>query len=121
MLPKTGNFLQKGLTMQYDAEAYAAVIATALRTELGSTHRSIKTIRRWTGASERTATNWLSADNGPSGPHLASLAHHSDAVLEAFLIMAGRDRAVIDLQVTKMRSELAQALEKIDSIIGGTP
>ena len=107
--------------MQNNAGVYAAVIATALKTELGNTHRSIKIIRRWTGAAERTATNWLSAENGPSGPHLASLASHSDAVLEAFLALAGRDRTIVDLQVRKLRNELAQTLEKIDGIIEGKP
>lgn len=126
MLPKTGTSFQQGLTVQYDSTAYAAVIATALHDELGETHRAVKTIRRWTGAGERTVINWLAAENGPSGPHLAMLAHYSDAVLEAFLIMAGRERVMIELNVTHLREELIAALAAMDRLLdikssGGRP
>ncbi|MBO9462459.1 hypothetical protein [Labrenzia sp. R5_0] len=117
MSQKTGNLLQEGLTVQYDSAAYAALIATALHRDLGNTHRAVKTIRKWTGAGERTATNWLSAENGPSGPHLALLAHHSDTVLEAFLIMAGRERVMVDLQVSHVRQKLVAAIETIDTLL----
>ncbi|WP_298813242.1 hypothetical protein [uncultured Roseibium sp.] len=116
MSQKTGNLLQGGLTHPYDSAAYAALIATALQSELGNTHRAVKTIRRWTGAGERTATNWLSAENGPSAPHLALLAHHSDTVLEAFLIMAGRQRMIVDFRVSHIREKLVAALDTIDSL-----
>jgi hypothetical protein len=117
MLPKTGTSLQQGLTVHYDSAAYAAIIATALHDELGETHRAVKTIRRWTGAGERTVTNWLAAENGPSGPHLAMLAHCSDAVLEAFLVMAGRERVMIELNVAHVREELITALTAIDRLV----
>jgi hypothetical protein len=117
MLPKTSNSLQNGLTNQIDSAAYAAIIATALKKELGGSHRAIKTIQRWTGAGERTAINWLSAENGPSGPYLATLSMHSDAVLEAFLIMAQREHIILDLQIEQIRHELEAALSKIDDLL----
>lgn len=117
MLPKAGTTLHDGLTGRYDSAAYAAVIAAALQGELGSTHRAVKTVRRWTGAGERTAVNWLAADNGPSGPHLVMLAHHSDAVLKAFLVMAAREQVVVDLDLVHARVELAAALAAIDRLL----
>jgi hypothetical protein len=120
MSQKTGNTLRDGLTVPYEPAAYAALIATALQSELGNTHRAVKTIRRWTGAGERTATNWLAAENGPSAPHLALLAHHSDTVLEAFLVMAGRERLIVDYRVSYIREKLVAALATIDSLTDET-
>lgn len=117
MSPKTRNSLQENQIAQYDSAAYAAVVATALRRELGGTHRAVKTVRRWTGAGERTVTNWLTAEHGPSGPHLAMLSQHSDAVLEAFLIMSGRESVIVELRTAQVREVLSTALEQIDRII----
>jgi hypothetical protein len=63
-------------------------IAAALRRDLGSTHQAIKTVMRWTGASERTVKNWFAARSGPSGEHLVALIHHSDEVFERNLLLA---------------------------------
>jgi len=49
---------------------YAASIATALRGELGDSHQAIKTVMRWTGATDRTAKNWVTGIRGPTGEHL---------------------------------------------------
>ena len=90
---KMGTFVPKmGTTVHLDADqaAYRKAIADALRRELGLTHQAIKTVMRWTGASERTAKYWLSGERGPSGEHLIRLAQHSDAVLITILIMAQR-------------------------------
>ncbi|KZM49681.1 hypothetical protein [Labrenzia sp. OB1] len=103
--------------MPYTPDSYAAIVASALKSELGQTHRAVKTIRRWTGAAERTATNWLNAETGPSGPHLAMLAQHSDTVLEAFLIMAGRERVIVDFQLLQVRAKLVAAIAAIDSVL----
>ncbi len=59
-------------------------------TELKGTRRAIKTVAKWTGASERTAKNWLSGRRGPNGPHLIALLAKSDALLEQILVLAGR-------------------------------
>jgi hypothetical protein len=90
---KMGTFVPKmGTTVHLDADqtAFREAIADALRRELGPTHQAIKTVMRWTGASERTAKYWLSGERGPSGEHLIRLAQHSDAVLITILIMAER-------------------------------
>ena len=85
-VPKMGTTVH----LAADQEAYRKAIADALRRELGPTHQAIKTVMRWTGASERTAKYWLSGERGPSGEHLIRLAQHSDAVLITILIMAER-------------------------------
>ena len=85
-VPKMGTTVH----LNADQTAYRKAIADALRCELGLTHRAIKTVMRWTGASERTAKYWLSGERGPSGEHLIRLAQHSDAVLITLLTMAGR-------------------------------
>ena len=90
---KMGTSVPKmGTTVHSDADqvAYRKAIADALRRELGATHQAIKTVMRWTGASERTAKYWLSGERGPSGEHLIRLAQHSDAVLITILTMAER-------------------------------
>lgn len=118
MLPKAGTSSQGDLTGRYDAAAYAAVISAALHDELGSTHRAVKSIGRWTGAGERTIVNWLAADHGPSGPHLMKLAQHSDAVLRAILVMSEREQVMVDLDIVHARAELALALASIDRFLG---
>ena len=67
---KMGTSVPKmGTTVHLDADqaAYRKAIADTLRRELGHTHQAIKTVMRWTGASERTAKYWLSGERGPSG------------------------------------------------------
>ena len=83
-VPKMGTTVH----LAADQEAYRKAIADALRRELGPTHQAIKTVMRWTGASERTAKYWLSGERGPSGEHLIRLAQHSDAVLITILTKA---------------------------------
>ena len=83
---------KKGTVVHLDEipDDYRAAMAMALHTELGSTHRAIKSAMRWTGASERTVKYWLAGERGPSGEHLVSLARHSDAVLVVLLALADR-------------------------------
>jgi len=69
---------------------YRRAIAMALRAELGGTHRAIKSVMRWTDASERTVKYWFAGERGPSGEHLISLARHSDAVMLVVLALADR-------------------------------
>src|SRR5258708_14119476 len=90
MFPKTGNvFPAEGENYFWEGD-YASAIATALQEELGDTHRAVKTVMRWTGASERTAKNWFAGTRGPSGEHLVLLLRHSDAVLHVLLRMSAR-------------------------------
>ncbi len=62
------------------AKDYAELIADALRQEHGNTHRTVKTIMGWTGASERSVKNWLAGEFGPSGYFLMRLCVKSPAV-----------------------------------------
>ncbi|KIM00564.1 hypothetical protein CCC_03166 [Paramagnetospirillum magnetotacticum MS-1] len=69
-----------------------------------------------TGANARAVRNWFAAKNGPSGENLIDLMRHSDEVLEAVLVMAGR----VDLAKVKKlgdaRKQLQQMLALIDEI-----
>lgn len=117
MLPKTSISCGGREGTDEVATHYAASIASALRSELGSTHQATKTVMRWTGAGERTVTNWIAGEHGPSGPHLALLANHSDGVFEAFLALAGRERFIINISVRQLREELLNALAALDRIV----
>lgn len=93
---------------------FSELVAVALRNELGNTRQTIKTIMRWTGASERTVKNWLAATHGPSGEHLVHLVRHSDEVFELFLLMAERKPVVTTVSLMRLRTQLAQTIEQLD-------
>lgn len=80
MLPKKGRMLHPWNGLARSTKDYAQLIADALRQEHGDTHRAVKTIMRWTGASERSVKNWLSGEFGPSGYFLVRLCVKSPAV-----------------------------------------
>ena len=90
LVPKMGTCVHLG-DVPCD---YRAALFMALRTELGSTHRAIKSAMRWTDASERAVKYWFAGERGPNGAHLVSLARHSDAVL--FVLLALADRLVAE-------------------------
>ena len=96
---------------------YASSIAEALRSELGQSHRATKTLMRWTGASDRTAKNWLSGYCGPSGNHLVQLARESDTILATFLGLAGRNRHMVGADLLQIRDALADATALIDELL----
>jgi hypothetical protein len=100
---------------------YASSIADALRTELGRSHRATKTLMRWTGASDRTAKNWLSGCCGPSGRHLICLARESDVVLATLLGLAGRNRHMVGADLLQIRSALLSATDLIDDLLRQDP
>ena len=108
MLPKAGRFLQ------VSPEDYATTIAAALVNHLGDSHRAVKTIGRWTGACERTATNWLNGEAGPRGHHLVGLVAHSDETLAAFLMLAGRRQAVSSTRLFALRDEAERFVRLVD-------
>lgn len=80
MLPKKGRKLHPWNGLARSAKVYAELIAGALHREHDDTHRTVKTIMRWTGASERSVKNWLSGESGPSGYFLMRLCVKSDAI-----------------------------------------
>lgn len=114
MLPKTGRKLHPTSPDGLAGGAFATSIAKALRSELGSTHQSIKTAMRWTGASERTTKHWFSGTHGPNGEHLVSLARHSDEVLLVFLAMADRKPYSVAARFTELRHHLLAIVDYID-------
>jgi hypothetical protein len=69
----------------------------------------------WSG--ERTVKNWLAGISGPSGQHLVDLIRHSDDVLEALLIMVGRQQIVAAHKLVDLRSKLAETVEQVDTFL----
>jgi len=110
MLPKRGKDLHR------DAPelAFAALMARALTSELGRTHQAVKTVMRWTGASERSAKHWLAGTHAPHGAHLVALMRHSDNVAENVLIAAGRHELAAAVGVARIRSQLHEVLAILD-------
>jgi hypothetical protein len=119
MFPKKGNKFPERSTTEY--ADYASSIADALRTELGQSHRATKTLMRWTGASDRTAKNWLNGSCGPSGTHLIQLARESDIVLAAVLGLAGRNRHMVGADLIRIRTALLDATALLDQVLGSEP
>lgn len=116
MLPKTGKKLpaaNASLEVR-GATDYASVIALALRREFNNSRHAVKILMRWTGASERTAKNWISAQRGPSGQDLISLARHSSEVMQAFYVMTGRTELDSSAQF-ELREMLMRAIDLLDT------
>jgi hypothetical protein len=108
MFPKTGRKILAGDR----AAPYASTIAEALRADLSHSHQAIKTLMRWTGANERTAKNWLSGANGPSGEHLLEIIRHSDLVFEGVLSLIDR-KAVLSLRKLEEVHDALQTTAKL--------
>ncbi|MDF3928933.1 MULTISPECIES: hypothetical protein [Pseudomonas] len=112
MIAKMGN------SFPLTAESYSAAVASALSSELGLSHRAIKTLRNWTNASERTTKNWLAGTNGPSGLHLIAIMRHSDKVLSTVLELAQRKSHLTAVFLPALKERLIQTAELIDASIG---
>ena len=95
--------------------AVAREICEALRQELGTTPAAAKAAMGWTGASERTVKNWFAGRYGPNEEHLVSLAANSDAVLVAFLTLAGRTELAATASLSDIRKRVRQMLEILDA------
>ena len=117
MIHKKGNKLHSDPS----GEIYARAIADALRVELGGSHRAIKMLTKWTGASERTAKNWLSGSCGPRGEHLVKLARESDAVLAALLSLCGRHDHLVGASLLEIRNALAAATSLLEALLTDAP
>jgi hypothetical protein len=114
MLPKKGKKLHRQGHDGGGEVKFGKLIADALRAELGSNHRTIKTVMRWTGASERTVKHWFAGSHGPRSEHLVVLSQHSDEVFKAFLLMAGRGPVVLPAKLAELRMKLVEVIEYID-------
>lgn len=67
---------------------------------------------RWTGANERTAKNWLSGNNGPSGEHLLGLMRNSELVFEYVLQRIDR-RPLLSLRKLEQVQDALQSTAQI--------
>ncbi len=117
LLPEAGKKLHlKGHVMDMDHD-FGEMISAALRNEFGNSGQTVKTVMRWTGASERTVKNWLAATHGPSGEHLVHLARHSDKIFQMFLLLAERKPVLTTVSLIRLRSHLTQTIERLDQHI----
>ena len=108
-----------GRVAAYDGYEFAAVIAETLRETFGGTRMSVKTVMAYTGAGERTVKNWFEGKNGPNGENLVELVRHSDEVLEALLLMAGRKDILAGKLLIDTRDKLVEMLEIINQLQAG--
>jgi hypothetical protein len=58
--------------------------------------------------------NWLDGANGPSGEYLVSLMRHSDTVLDATLMLAGRTALEAEERLANVRRQVLALLANID-------
>jgi len=116
--PNSGKVLQKpsGRVERSDGYDFTAVISETLRESFGRSGTSIKTVMAYTGAGERTVKNWFEGKNAPNGENLVMLVRHSDEVLEALLLMAGREEILTAKLLIDARDRLADILKIIDEI-----
>ena len=105
-----------GTVEKSDGNDFTAVIAETLRETYGRSGRSIKTVMAYTGAGERAVKNWFGGKNGPNGKNLVELVRHSDEVLEALLLMAGRENILAGKLLVDARDKLVEMLEIIDQL-----
>jgi hypothetical protein len=89
-----------------DDHEFAKKIGSALRAELKAQNSRAKLVAGWTGANERTVKNWISGRYAPCGRHLVVLAQHSDRVLNAVLLMAGRQDLLLARQIDDLRQRV---------------
>lgn len=114
MFPKTGRTFPNGGKVP---PTYASLIADILKAELGNSHQAQKTLMRWTGANERTAKNWLSGTNGPSGEHLLQLMRNSDRVFEFILELSHRPPLLSNQRLAEVRNSLQVTADLLSKVI----
>ena len=114
MFPKTGKRFPSG---GGTPPTYASLIAEILKAELGNSHQAQKTLMRWTGANERTAKNWLSGTNGPSGEHLLQLMRNSDRVFEFVLRLSHRPALLSNQRLAEVRNSLQVTADLLSQVI----
>jgi hypothetical protein len=89
---------------------FSAIVAEALQREFGATNAAVKIVVGFTHANERAVKNWFEAKNAPAGRHLISLVRHSDAMLETFLLLAGRKDLVTVKKFSDVREKVQEML-----------
>lgn len=116
MLHKKGSSFQRDCHGRVSASEYRQAISAALTQEIGGAGSAAKVAIGWTGASERTAKNWMSGSYGPTAEHLIELMRNSDTVLAVVLGLAGREEAMTTERLKRVRTELAAVLNNLDAI-----
>jgi hypothetical protein len=111
--PKKGKSFPKrdgngSSNFNLDDRAFAMRIASALKSELKDRNSRAKLVVGWTGANERTVKNWISGKYAPSGRHLVLLAQHSDQVLNAVLVIAGRSDLLLAREVGDLKRRVVE-------------
>ncbi|EXL08880.1 hypothetical protein [Aquamicrobium defluvii] len=119
--PKKGKFFPAGNGHDHGycvqgRTCFADEIAAALRRSLGPTGAGVKIVAGWTGANEKTVKNWFAGRYGPSGEHLAVLVRHSDEVLNAFLVMAGRQDLMVATKLAAAEQAIMELLVAVQSL-----
>lgn len=94
---------------------YVQEVACALQREFSERRHCVKTLMAWTGASERSASNWLNGRVGPSGEHLINLAANSSAVMTTILRLTGYTEAAKYTDIDVIYAELEHLLEILSS------
>ena len=124
---KVGNGFEPGVTqgpliepaaLDKVQEHIADAVAKALRSEFGHMSHATSTLMRWTGASERTAKNWLSGSYGPSSANLLLLARHSPAVRRLIVRFAKMPPVLLAENLHGLRLSLIEAVAEIDVTLG---
>lgn len=123
--PKKGKFFPgrnryDGSGATLTESGFAAEIAAAPHRFLGPTRAGVKIAAEWTGANEKTVKNWFSGPYGPSGVHLAALARHSDDVLEAFLVVSGREHLLVGIKLVSAEEAIMDLLTAVRRLGDGT-
>ncbi len=116
MFHKKGSLFHRECEGLASASEYRQAISSALSQELGGAGRAAKETARWTGASERTAKNWISETYGPTGENLIELMRHSDTVFDVVLVLAGRHEERLARRFILARDEVAEVLHGLDVI-----
>lgn len=116
MLHKKGKSFHRECAERVSALEYRQAISSALTQELGGAGSAAKVVIRWTGASERTAKNWISGSYAPTAEHLIELMRHSDTVLAVVLELAGRSEAMTAERLKRVQTELTDILSNLGAI-----
>jgi len=96
---------------------FAVCIAQSLDEELKGSRRAIKTIMKWTGASERTVKGWLAGSNGPSGEHMISLIRCSNRVFKCVMDLTGRKEVIASKELVSLQKRLRDTIVSIDAVV----
>ncbi|MBA1140684.1 hypothetical protein [Mesorhizobium neociceri] len=114
MFPKSGNKFPESI--HATEVMYAAAIAKALASEVGTSRLATKTVMSWTGASDRSARHWLNGDHGPGGLHLILLARNSTAVMKTIMQLADQEGFELTIELSAARAALIRATAIVEAL-----